>query len=167
MTFSAVAPITSAHAVDSFDCGVEALNLFLQRFALSNHAAGLAKTYVVTVAESPRVAGYYSLCASSVERDLTPSRVAKGTPRQPVPVLLLARLAVDLTAQGRGLGDSLLQNALKRCAGVAEIIGVRAILVHAKGEKAAAFSAQYDFEPSPSDPLHMMLLIKNLKKLFP
>lgn len=156
--------ITAGHAVTDFDCGVEALNLYLTRFALQNHSAGLAKTYVCSATDSPKVLGYYSVCAGSIERAAAPLRLAKGAPNLPIPVILLARLAVDRSMQKKGIGDALLQDALRRAVAASDIVGVRAVLVHAKGEQAASFYRQYDFEPSPTDPFHLAILIKDILK---
>lgn len=158
-------PITFSHDVAAFDCGAEPLNNFLRHFALQNQAAGLAKTFVVVQGDSREVVGYYSLCAGAVRRDQVPARIAQGTPNQPIPVILLARLAVSKALQGHGLGRHMMRDALIRCAAVADQIGVRAVLVHAKSPRAAEFYVKYRFAPSPSDPFHLMLILKDLKKL--
>src|SRR5258708_22226706 len=106
MSFTLPALITTEHQVEAFDCGHESLNQYLKRFALTNTAAGVARTYV-TVTEKAVVVGYYSLAAGSVESANVPERVAKGIPRHPVPVVLLARLAVDRPVQGKGIGKGL------------------------------------------------------------
>jgi predicted N-acetyltransferase YhbS len=99
-----------------------------------------------------------------VEKAAVPERVAKGVPNRPIPVVLLARLAVDRRFQGKGLGKGLLRDALVRALAAAEAVGVRAILVHAKDEEAARFYSQFGFTASPTDPLHLMLLIKDLRR---
>jgi hypothetical protein len=104
MTFTLPALITAQHQVEAFDCGNEPLNQYLKRFALTNSASGVARTYVTTPAGDPVVAGYFSLAAGSVEKARVAERVAKGLPLHPVPVVLLARLGVDQQFQGRGLG---------------------------------------------------------------
>ena len=109
--------------------------------------------------------GYYALTAGSVEREESPERVKKGLARHPIPVILLARLAVDRREQGKGLGAALLKDALIRAAGAADEIGARAVLVHAKDDEARAFYEHFDFEPSPIDPLHLFLLMKDLKRI--
>ena len=164
MSFSTPALITAQHQVDSFDCGKESLNLYLKRFALTNTAAGIARTFVTTPAGDLSVAGYYSLAAGSVERARAPERVVKGTPNHPVPVILLARLAIDRRFQQVGLGKALLRDGLLRALSAAELVGVRAILVHAKDSEAANFYARFGFIPSPTDPLHLMLLLKDLRR---
>jgi GNAT superfamily N-acetyltransferase len=112
-----------------------------------------------------RVVGYYALAAGSVEHEEVPARIRKGLARYPVPVILLARLAVDQQERGRGLGAALLKDALTRAARAADEIGARAILVHAKDDEARSFYEHFDFEPSPSDPLHLFLLMKDLRAL--
>ena len=164
MSFSPPALITAQHLVGPFDCGTESLNLYLRRFALTNTASGTARSYVTIAHANLAVAGYYSLAAGSVEKANVPERVAKGIPSHPVPVVLLARLAVDKQFQGEGLGKGLLHDALQRIISAADVIGIRAVLVHAKEGTAAAFYAKYGFVPSPTDPLHLMLLLKDLRR---
>jgi GNAT superfamily N-acetyltransferase len=102
------------HDVAAFDCGSPALNNYLKRFALTNNAAGSARTYVSSPQNSSRVVAYYSLCAASIEKANAPERIAKGLPSHPIPVVLLARLAVDREFQGKGLGAALLKDAFLR-----------------------------------------------------
>lgn len=163
-SFSAVQKLDASHEVDAFDCGKEPLDRFLQRHALVNQKAGSAQTYVVCRGEQ-RVAGYYSLAVGAVEHADAPGRVGKGLARHPIPVMLLARLAIDRTEQGKGLGKALLKDALLRTAQAAEIAGIRALLVHAKDDEARAWYEQFDFEPSPTDPYHLFLLMKDLRAL--
>lgn len=164
MSFLSPALITAQHRVEDFDCGKESLNQYLKRFALTNTAAGSARTYVTTASGEPSVIGYYSLAAGSVEKAGVPERVAKGIPSHPVPVVLLARLAVDHRFQGRGVSKTLLRDALLRSLAAAEAIGIRAVLVHAKDEQAGSFYSWFGFVPSPTDPLHLMLLMKDLRR---
>jgi GNAT superfamily N-acetyltransferase len=163
-SFSAVQKLDASHEVDVFDCGKETLDRFLQRHALVNQKAGSAQTYVVCRREQ-RVAGYYSLAVGAVEHADAPGRVGKGLARHPIPVMLLARLAIDRAEQGKGLGKALLKDALLRTAQAAEIAGIRALLVHAKDDEARAWYEQFDFEPSPTDPYHLFLLMKDLRAL--
>jgi hypothetical protein len=151
--------------VASFNCGHPALNLFLQRFALVNQKANSAQTYVCCEYGTSTVAGFYSLVVGSVEPSAAASRVVKGLARHPVPVMILARLAIDLKHQSAGLVRALLKNALLRTVQAAEIAGIRAVLVHAKDDVARDWYIQWGFEPSPSDPYHLFLLIKDLLKL--
>lgn len=161
---SAARKLDAGHETDAFDCGKEPLDRFLQRFALTNQKAGSAQTYVVCRGEQ-RVVGYYSLTVGSVEHADAPGRVRKGQPRHLIPVMLLARLAVDKTEQGHGLGRALLKDALLRTAQAADIAGIRALIVHAKDDEARAWYEKFDFEPSPTDPYHLFLLMKDLRAL--
>lgn len=154
--------LSSFHEMDGFDCGVEALNAYLKRFAYINNQNGSARTYVAL--RGNHVVGYYTVTPGSVTRKEVPPRVGQGLARHPVPIILLARLAVDKTEQGTGLGRGLLQDALFRVMSAADIIGGRALLVHAKDESAKSFYEHYGFEPSPIDPFHLYLLLKDIQK---
>ena len=157
-----VAPVllVKSHDVAGFDCGKGTLNEFLVKYARQNQASGGARTYVL--ARGNRVIGYYSLTPASVSPDAAPDRVLKGQGRYLVPVILMAWFAVDRTEQGRGLGKALLRDALRRALGGAEAIGGRAFLVHAKEEEARAFYEKFGMEPSPTNPLHLFLLFKDI-----
>lgn len=155
--------LTAAHATGDFDCGKAELDDFLKRRALAAQGSRGARTYVVH--RGGRVVGYYSVAAGAVAHQEAPERVATGLGQYPIPVVLLARLAVDVSEQRKGLGAALLKDALGRAAAAGEEIGVRAVLVHAKDEEAAAFYKRFDFEPSPTDPLHLFLLMKDLRRL--
>jgi len=148
--------------VSGFQCGEEALDQFLRRYALQSQHSGGARTYVSC--RGSRVVGYYSLAAGAVCLEDAPGRVAKGLPHHPVPVILLARLAVDQREQGRGLGPALLKDACLRYLQACELIGSRALLTHAKGARARSFYLRFGFEPSPTDGDHLFLLTKDLKK---
>jgi predicted N-acetyltransferase YhbS len=158
-------PLHKQHALTAFDCGAPALNEYLQKYALQNHRNRSARTYVTT--RDDRVVGYYTLAAASVGREEVPPRVAKGLGKYPVPVILLARLAVDRTEQGKGLGASLVKDALLRALQAADLIGCRAVLVHAKDQAAQAFYRRFDFESSPVDELHLYLLVKDIQSNLP
>lgn len=162
--FGAVSKLQAADAVEAFDCGEPALNEFLQRFALTNQKANSAQTYVCRHA-SGSVAGFYSLAVGSVSPEAAPARVVKGLARYPVPVMILVRLAVDLTHQRQGLGQALLKDALLRTAQAADIAGVRALLVHAKDEAARQWYESWEFEPSPTDSFQLFLMLKDLKAM--
>ncbi len=151
------------HILDGFGCGKEDLNRFLRRQAWNSQQAHSAQTYVV--AKGLRVFGYYSLAAGSVTHDGATGRVKKGLARSPIPVILLARLAVDVSIHGKGVGSALLKDALIRTAQAAHTIGARAMLVNAKDEDAKAFYEHFTFESSPSDPYHMMLIMKDLLQI--
>ena|SRR5579864_7079355 len=162
--FSPPALINSAHEVRNFDCGHTALNDFLIKYALANTSAGIARTYVTTPTSESVVVGYFSIAAGSVERAMVPERVAKGTPQHPIPVALLARLAVDLRFQGQKIGPGLLKHALLKILDASRVIGIRAVVVHAKDQRAAGFYAKYGFVPAPANSFHMMLLMKDVIK---
>ena len=160
---SPVEKLDATHDVDSFECGEEPLDRFLKRFALANQKADSARTYVAC--RGLTVIAYYSLAAGAVEHADAPLRVGKGLARHPIPVMLLARLAVDLTWQGRGLGKALVKDALLRTAAAADIAGIRALLVHAKDDEARGWYEALEFEPSPTDPYHLFLLMKDLREI--
>lgn len=151
------------HSLDGFDCGKDELNRFLKRQAWNNQQSHSAQTYVL--AKEFAVLGYYSLAAGSVRHEDATERVKKGLARHPIPVILLARLAVDVSAHGKGVGPALLKDALLRAASAADTIGARALLVYAKDDNARGFYEHFDFEPSPSDPYHLLLLMKDLLRI--
>jgi GNAT superfamily N-acetyltransferase len=160
---SDVEPISELHDVSRFDCeGHESLNEWLKRFAWANQKNESARTYVVH--RNGPVVGYYSISAGNVSIEEAPARIAKGLARHPIPVILLARLAVDKDEKGTGLGKALLKDALTRIAHAADIVGARAVLVHAIDEQAKRFYLHFDFEPSPIHDLQLMLLLKDLRK---
>lgn len=161
--YAPVRKLSATDQVDGFDCGQPALNQFLQRFALVNQKANSAQTYVCC--QDDVVVGYYSLAVGSVDPRSTPSRVMKGLARHPVPVMILARLAVDKDHQRKGLGQALLKDALLRTAQAADIAGIRCLLVHAKDDAARHWYETWEFEPSPTDPYHLFLMLKDLKSL--
>jgi GNAT superfamily N-acetyltransferase len=163
--FSKVQKLASTHDVSVFDCGSPALNQFLQRFALVNQQANSAQTYVSCEDGTNHVAGFYSLAVGSVVQAAAAGRLGKGLAGHPVPVMILARLAVDRRFQGVGFGRALLKDALLRIAQAADIAGIRAILVHAKDDAARNWYLQWGFEPSSTDPYHLYLLIKDLLAL--
>ncbi|MHB1532965.1 GNAT family N-acetyltransferase [Acidithiobacillus sp.] len=163
VAYEPVRKLTAADLVDGFNCGQPALNQFLQRYALVNQKANSAQTYVCC--QAGVVVGFYSLAAGSVDPESAPPRVMKGLARHPVPVLILARLAVDQNHQGKGLGKALLKDALLRTAQAADIAGIRCLLVHAKDEAARQWYEAWDFEPSPTDPYHLFLMLEDLKAL--
>ncbi len=158
---SAVELLTSDHDVSQFDCGKHvSLTDWLKRFARMNQASGDTRTYVVH--REFKVVGYYSLAPGSISRKQATARASKSAPEL-IPVVLLARLAVDKAEQGQGLGSALLKDALLRAYAGAEIIGGRAILVHAIDPEAVAFYRKYGFESCPGFELHLMLLMKDLR----
>jgi GNAT superfamily N-acetyltransferase len=160
--YSAPRPIGAHDVVVGFDSGEPSLDEYLRRRALANHVEGSSRCFVTC--RDGRVVGFYALAPAAVERAGTPGRVRRNMP-DPVPVILLSRLAIDHKEQGKGLGAQLLRDAITRAVVAAEIIGVRALLVHALHEQARTFYAHFDFEPSPTDPLHLLLLIKDARAL--
>lgn len=154
---------TEAHDVSGFDCGNEALNRFLQRYALLNQRNQSARTYVALRGET-QVIGYYSLAAASAEYETVPARIAKGLAQHPIPLTLLARLAVDQAEQGSGIGAGLLKDALKRFLQAQAIIAARALVVHAKDDRAVEFYLHFGFTPSPLDPYHLYLMTKDIQE---
>lgn len=151
------------HDVDAFDCGQEALNRYLQNYALISQRANAAQTYIGI--SDQHIMGYYTLAVGHVTYEDAPERLTKGLSRNPVPVMLLARLAVDTNWQGEGVGAGLLRNAMQRTIQAAEIAGIRAFIVHAKDATAKMFYEHFDFMPSPTDPYHLYLLTKDIRKL--
>jgi GNAT superfamily N-acetyltransferase len=160
-SFPVVERLTKDHDSSAFDCGKPSLDVWLKRYAFQNQQNDSARTYVA--ARDGKVVGYYSLTAGSVLREGAPARVAKGLAAHPIGVILLARLAVDRSEQGTGLGKTLFVDALTRAVAAASEIGARAILVHAIDEDAVAFYKKFGFEPSPIDPRQLMLLMKDLR----
>ncbi len=149
--------------MSEFYCGQPDLDEWISLYALANQQSGMATVFVSTTAD--RVAGYYALSTGGVEHESAPNRVVKGVARHPVPVVILTRLAVDEDFRGVGLGRALLQDALVRIDRAASEIGVRALLVHAKDDNARRFYLQLaEFEESPTDPLHLFLLMKDLRR---
>lgn len=161
--YESVRRLAPADSTEGFDCGQPPLNQFLQRYALVNQKANSAKTYVCCL--SGEVVGFYSLAVGSVDPEDAPTRVMKGLPRHPVPVMILARLAVDRDHQGKGLGKALLKDALLRSVQAAYIAGIRSLLVHAKDEAARQWYESWEFDASPTDPYHLFLMLKDLKAL--
>jgi GNAT superfamily N-acetyltransferase len=155
-------PLSSEDDLAEFDSGEPSLDDWLRKRAVTNQATGASRCFVTC--RDTRVVGYYALATGSVQRLEASRRIGQGMP-EPIPVVLLGRLAVDRKEQGRSLGSNLLRDAITRTVEAAEIIGLRALLVHALNERARDFYVHHDFEPSPTDPLHLMLLIKDARKI--
>jgi GNAT superfamily N-acetyltransferase len=151
------------HGIEDFDCGREELNRYLLRYAWTNQQAGAAQTYVGLLGDA--VVGYYTLAVGQVTREEAPERLTKGPARHPVPVMLLARLAVSLRSQAQGVGKALLRDAMQRTVQAADIAGIRAFAVHAKDEEAKRFYEKFDFIPSPTDPMHLFVLLKDVRRI--
>jgi GNAT superfamily N-acetyltransferase len=153
--------LTRIYRLDAFDCGSPPLNRFLQRHALTNQQAGAAQTYLALAGDE--VIGFHALAVGQVEYADAPERLAKGLARHPIPIMLIARLAVATAWQGRGVGAGLLKDAMIRTLAAADIAGVRAVVAHAKDDAARRFYERFDFTASPSDPMHMMGLVKDVR----
>jgi GNAT superfamily N-acetyltransferase len=150
--FQAPEPLGATHQLEGFSCGTESLNRWLERRARQAQSAGSARTYVVHDEKQGRVVGYHALAAASVTTDQASPRAAKAMPRHPIPAILLARLAVDSSVQGHGLGAWLLRDAMLRALNAADDVGI-----------AASFYARHGFERSPTDPLNLQMLIKDIR----
>jgi len=148
--------LSTAHDLSHFQCGEPELDGWLQRRALQNEESGASRTYVVCAGR--QVVGYYALAAGAVVHANAPGRVRRNTPN-PVPVMVIGRLAIDLRFQGYGIGSALLRDAVLRTAQAAEIAGIRAILVHAISESAKQFYERSGFIPSPIDPMTLMITV--------
>ncbi len=153
--------LSSAHDRSSFDCGEQALDDYLRRYAGQHDRKGLGRTYVAVERGGSVVKGYYTIASGAVSFEIVPENL----PRHPVPVILLARLAVDRTVRGRGLGTMLLLHALKRAQNVSEQLGVHAVAVDALNDSARAFYLKYGFSALLDDPLHLFLSIKKIRHL--
>jgi predicted N-acetyltransferase YhbS len=145
----------------NFGCGREALNRFLSKYALPNQQAEASQTYVALAEDA--VVGYYTLVVGQVEFAAAPERLTKRLARHPVPIVLLARLAIAISWQGKGLGSGLLKDAMKRTVQAADIAGIRAFAVHAKDDQARAFYEHFGFSPLASDEFHLFRLLKSIR----
>lgn len=153
-------PLTADHALGSFDSGVQSLDDWLRRRALLNQASGASRTFAVC--DAGRVIAYYALAASAVAPNAAPGRFKRNMP-DPIPVVVLARLAIDRVQQGRGLGRALFQDAASRVIHAADAIGIRGLLVHAISEEAKAFYLRLGLNPSPLDAMTLMTTLAALK----
>jgi GNAT superfamily N-acetyltransferase len=160
-SLSAPQPLTSEHDVSTFACTVPELNDWLRRRALQNESSRASRTFVVV--GGGRVVGYYALATGAVAHALAIGRVRRNMP-EPIPVMVLVRLAVDRAHQGTGLGSALLRDALLRTLAVAEAVGIRAILLHAISEEAKRFYVHHGFAESPVDPMTMMITLADVEK---
>lgn len=155
--------LTSDHVLSGFECGVSSLNLWLERHARAASGADSARTYIVNDNENDRVVGYHALALGSISHEEATERAKKGMPRHPIPVVLLARLAVDRSVQGRGIGAFLLRDAMARAVAVSEEAAARLLLTHANDDEARSFYERFGFEESPTDPMNMQMLIKDIE----
>jgi len=155
--------LNSGHSVSLFDCGKPVLNDWLVRHARQAQAGGSAKTFVVV--DRNRIVGYFSLTVGQVDTLKVPERIRKGMGQYPIPVVLLARLAVSLHHQGRGIGRGLLQDAIRRTLVMAEHAGIRALLAHPIDEDATRFYLRFGFVASPLREQQLLLLLKDARRL--
>jgi GNAT superfamily N-acetyltransferase len=155
--------LATGHVLDEFDCGNAELNRYLVRHALQNQGANAAQTYLALADDA--VIGFYTLVVGEVAFDVASERLTKGLARHPVPVMLLARLAVSNGWQGRSVGAGLLKDAAERTMSAADIAGIRALVVHAKDDKASRFYQHFGLAPAHTDPLHLFVLLKDLRRM--
>ncbi len=160
VTLGAPQPLAATHDCTGFACGREALDTWLRRRALSNQASGASRTFVVC--ETGRVVAYYALASSAVAGALATGRLRRNMP-EPIPVVVLARLAVHRSWQGNGLGRALMQDAGQRIVGAADSIGIRGVLVQALDDAAKGFYQRLGFDPSPLDPMALMITLGDLR----
>jgi GNAT superfamily N-acetyltransferase len=161
--FEAPEALAPGHDVEDFDCGVGSLSVWLTRHAAQAAAVGSARTFVVVDAQQQRVVGYHALTAASIAHEHATTRAARGMRRHPIPAALLARLAVDVSVQGRGIGAWLLRDAMLRTLSASESVGIRVLLVHALDAAARGFYERHGFKASPTDPLNLQMLMKDLR----
>ncbi|MCP4307919.1 MAG: GNAT family N-acetyltransferase [bacterium] len=159
MTLSAPQSLAAHHAIADFDCGASSLNDWLKKRALRNQVSGASRTFVVC--DDSRVVAYYALASSAVALDSATGRLRRNMP-DPIPVVVLGRLAIDVCFQGRGLGRGLLQDAGRRVLQAADEIGIRGLIAHAIDEKAKAFYLRLGFDVSPLDPMTLMISLTDL-----
>lgn len=153
-------PLTEGHAFGGFDCGVASLDDWLRLRALQNQASGASRTFVAC--DKGQVVAYYALAASAVAAGAAPGRFKRNMP-DPIPVVVLARLAITRECQGHGLGRALFQDAAKRALNAASTIGIRGLLVHAISDEARAFYLGLGLNPSPLDPMTLMVTMADLR----
>jgi GNAT superfamily N-acetyltransferase len=159
-----IEPLQAHHERNRFACGEAALDEYLRRYARQHLEANVSRTYVAS--EGERIAGYYSLAMTAIRKDRLPERHHKRFPNYPVPMVRLARLAVDRNDQGNGLGTLLLLDALHRCLNLSQAIGMAGVVVDAKHERAQAFYRRFEFECFPETPLTLWLPTGALRRLF-
>jgi GNAT superfamily N-acetyltransferase len=166
VSYRAPEPLRPTHLVDEFECGSVEQTEWLRRFARQSASTGTTKIFVVTETGSDRVVGYYAWCMAQLAIGDAPERLRKGAARYPQPVALLARLGVDLTHEGKGLGAGLLMDVIARVAALSDEIGCRGLLVHAESQTACDFYLHLvpEFEQSPTDELHLVLLLKDIRR---
>ena len=163
LALGAPQPLAVAHVLDEFTCGEASLDEWLKRRAMTNQLSGASRTFVVAYQDG-RVYGYYAMAAAAVSHQMATSGVRRNMP-DPVPVMVLARLAIDHRAQGIKLGAALLQDAVNRAVTVSQNAGVRALLVHALHDRAKQFYEHYGFQGSPQHPMTLMLRLNAMREI--
>ena len=158
--FSAPEKLNATHDTSGFACGEPSLDIWLQQRALRNEKTGASRTYVLCA--DHRIAGYYALATGTITHTSAPGRIKRNMP-DPVPVIIIGRLAIALKFQGHGIGTALLRDAVLRIIQASEIAGVRAILVHAISNRAKSFYEKHGFTPSPTDPMTLLITIQDAK----
>lgn len=161
MSLTAPEPLTAHHITTAFACGVESLDHWLKHRALRNQVTGASRTFVVCQGED-RVVAYYALASSAVAAGVATGRMRRNMP-DPIPVVVLGRLAVDQSLQDCGMGRALVRDACLRVIAAADAIGIRGIIVHALSASAQAFYERVGFDPSPLDPMTLMATIADLR----
>lgn len=154
--------LNKSHIRNNFDCSEEALNVFLQKYAMQNSKNNVSRTYVSIDGSNDEVVGYYTLTYGAISHLEATEKIRKNMPNYPIPVIILARLAVDKSCQFMGLGSALLKDAILRTLQAAEIAGLKAIVAQAKNKQAASFYKKYGFEESIIDEFHLMLAIQDI-----
>ena len=160
MPLSAPQPLADHHLLGNFTSGATALDDWLKRRARANQASGASRTFVVC--EGDAVVGYYALASGGITLQDAPGRFSRNMPN-PIPVVVLARLAVDQAYQGRGLGRALFRDSAQRVVNAADVIGIRGVVVHALSEEAKAFYLALGFDPSSNDPMTLMVTLQDLR----
>jgi predicted N-acetyltransferase YhbS len=161
VTLTPPEPLTEAHHIADFNCGAASLDDWLKRRARSNQASGASRTFVLC--EGEKVIAYYALASGAITMGEAPGRFRRNMP-DPIPVVILARLAVDRAHQGKKLGCALFRDAAMRVAQAADAIGIRGIVVHAISEEAKAFYLALGFDPSPLDPMTLMVTLDDVRE---
>lgn len=161
MSLAAPEPLAGHHDTTAFNCGVESLDRWLKQRALKNQATGASRTFVVCAGN--RVIAYYALASSAVTVEMATGRLRRNMP-DPIPVVVLGRLAVDQSLQGSGIGRALIRDACLRVMAAADAIGIRGLIIHALSPSAQAFYERVGFDPSPLDPMTLMATISDLRE---
>ena len=163
MNFAAPQPLGTSHRLEEFDCGKPALTEWLLHHARQAQGSGSARTFVVC--EQDRVVAYYSLTVGQIDTLEAPERIRRGMGQYPIPLVILARLAVDMDYQKRGLGFSLLQDAIMRTVSISDQAGIRALLTHPIDAEADAFYRRFGFKSTPTHDRQLILLLKDARRL--